>query len=53
MIKTIENFRDEIFNPGEGPHSTMIKSFNENPQKNPKRSLLLNSEIIIQQSKFI
>lgn len=49
MIKTIENFRDEIFNPGEGPHSTMIKSFNENPQKNPKRALLLNSEIIIQQ----
>ena len=45
MIKTIENYRDDIFNPREGPHSTTTKSTNKNTQNNPKKSFLLNSQI--------
>ena len=47
MIKTIENIRDDIFNPREGPHSTTTKSSNENTQNNPKKSILHNSQITI------
>ena len=45
MIKTIENYRDDIFNPREGPHSTKTKSSNENTQNNPKKPLLVNSQL--------
>ena len=45
MIKTIENIRDNIFNPREGPHSIEPKSSNENTKNDQKKSLLLNSQI--------
>lgn len=38
MIQTIENQRDEIFNPREGPHSTTAKSSNENTPNITKKS---------------
>ena len=39
MIKTIENQRDEIFNPRDGPHSITTKNSYENTPNAPKRSL--------------
>ena len=47
MIQTIEKQRDEIYNPGDGPHSTTAKSSNENTPNIPKKSLPSNSHITI------
>ena len=49
MIQTIENQKDEIFNPREGPHSTTAKSSNENTPNIPKKSLLLDSNFSLLQ----
>ena len=49
MIQTIENQRDEIFNPRQVPHSTVIKGSNENTPNIPKKSLPIDSHFSLLQ----
>ena len=49
MIQTIENQRDEIFNPRQAPHSTVIKGSNENTPNIPKKSLPIDSHFSLLQ----